>query len=66
MGSAAAVADYMLPVALGTQTAGSVTRPAAYCGVVGYKASHGAFSLNGVCELALSPRFAWIFRTRST
>ena len=54
MGSAAAVADNMLPVALGTQTAGSVTRPAAYCGVVGYKASHGAFSLNGVCELALS------------
>jgi Asp-tRNA(Asn)/Glu-tRNA(Gln) amidotransferase A subunit family amidase len=38
-GSAAAVADRMLPLALGTQTAGSLIRPAAYCGVVGYKPS---------------------------
>ena len=52
MGSAAAVADYMLPMALGTQTAASVIRPAAYCGVVGYKATQGAFSLAGICELS--------------
>ncbi len=47
-GSAAAVADAMVPVALGTQTAGSVIRPASFCGVVGYKASFGDFSLSGI------------------
>ena len=52
MGSAAAVADSMLPLSIGSQTAGSVIRPAAYCGVVGYKASHGAFSLEGICGLS--------------
>ncbi|MFZ3225819.1 MAG: amidase, partial [Xanthobacteraceae bacterium] len=36
-GSAAAVADFMVPLAIGTQTGGSVIRPAAYCGVVGFK-----------------------------
>lgn len=40
-GSAAAVADFMVPLAIGTQTAGSVIRPASYCGVVGYKPSYG-------------------------
>lgn len=40
-GSAAAVADGLVPIALGTQTAGSVIRPAAYCGVTGYKPSVG-------------------------
>ena len=54
MGSAAAVAKNMLPLALGTQTAGSVIRPAAYCGVAGYKASYGAVSLAGVCGFAQS------------
>ncbi len=39
-GSAAAVADHMVPLAFGTQTAGSVIRPAAYCGVVGYKPTY--------------------------
>ncbi len=54
MGSAAAVADGMLPFAFGTQTAASVIRPAAYCGVIGYKASWGAFDLQGICGLAPS------------
>ncbi len=40
-GSAAGVADFQFPVAFGTQTAGSIIRPAAYCGVVGYKPSFG-------------------------
>lgn len=48
MGSAAAVADRMVPICLGTQTAGSVIRPAAFCGVVGYKATYGLFSMAGV------------------
>ena len=47
-GSAAAVASGMLPLALGTQTAGSVIRPAAFCGVVGVKPSHGLVSRTGV------------------
>jgi len=52
-GSAAAVADNMVPVALGTQTAGSVIRPAAYCGVVGFKPSFGLISRTGI--LSQSP-----------
>ena len=47
-GSAAAVADGMVPVAFGTQTIGSVIRPAAYCGVVGYKPSFGLLPRVGV------------------
>ncbi|MCW5667788.1 MAG: amidase [Piscinibacter sp.] len=47
-GSAAAVADFMLPLALGTQTAGSIVRPAAYCGVVGFKPSFGRAPRAGV------------------
>ena len=47
-GSAAAVADRMLPLALGTQTGGSVIRPAAFCGVVGYKPSFGLLPRTGV------------------
>lgn len=53
-GSAAAVADGMLPFAFGTQTAASLIRPAAYCGIPGYKASHGSFDLQGVMGLAPS------------
>ena len=53
-GSAAAVADGMAPLAFGTQTAASVTRPAAFCGVVGYKATFGELSLAGVRPLAHS------------
>jgi Asp-tRNA(Asn)/Glu-tRNA(Gln) amidotransferase A subunit family amidase len=51
-GSAAAVADFMVPVAFGTQTAGSIIRPSAYCGVVGYKPSFGMISRVGVKALS--------------
>ena len=47
-GSAAAVADRMVPLAFGTQTAGSIVRPAAYCGVVGYKPTFGTINRVGV------------------
>jgi Asp-tRNA(Asn)/Glu-tRNA(Gln) amidotransferase A subunit family amidase len=53
-GSAAAVADHMIPVALGTQTLGSVIRPASYCGIVGFKPSYGRISRVGVKPLAES------------
>jgi len=51
-GSAAAVAAGFVPVAIGTQTLGSVIRPAAFCGVVGYKPSFGAISRSGVHPFA--------------
>jgi Asp-tRNA(Asn)/Glu-tRNA(Gln) amidotransferase A subunit family amidase len=51
-GSAAAVADGMVRLAFGTQTAGSVIRPAAYCGCVGYKPSFGVIPRAGVKPLA--------------
>jgi len=47
-GSAAAVAAGMVPLALGTQTNGSVIRPAAYCGVIGFKPSHGLIPRTGI------------------
>src|SRR4051812_6151360 len=47
-GSAAAVADFMAPLALGTQTGGSVLRPAAFCGIVGFKPTFDAISTIGV------------------
>ncbi len=53
-GSAAAVADFMVPLAFGTQTGGSIIRPASYCGVYGYKPSFDTFSLRGVKPLASS------------
>lgn len=51
-GSAAAVAARQVPAAIGTQTVGSILRPAAFCGVVGLKGTHGAISLEGVLPLA--------------
>jgi amidase len=51
-GSAAAVADDMIPLAFGSQTAGSVIRPAAFCGVVGYKPSFGMISRVGAKPLS--------------
>ncbi|MES2024160.1 MAG: amidase [Pseudomonadota bacterium] len=53
-GSAAAVASGMVPAAFGTQTAGSIVRPAAYCGVVGYKPTFGTLPLAGIKSLAPS------------
>lgn len=47
-GSAAAVADYMVPLAVGTQTGGSVIRPASYCGIVGFKPSRDKISNGGI------------------
>ncbi len=47
-GSAAAVASMMAPVCFGTQTTGSVIRPAAYCGVIGYKPTYGDFDKSGI------------------
>ena len=51
-GSAAAVAAGMVPLAVGTQTNGSVIRPAAYCGIVGFKPSHGMISRHGILALS--------------
>lgn len=53
-GSAAAVAAGMVPAAFGTQTAGSIVRPAAYNGVVGYKPTHGSLSRAGLKLLSPS------------
>jgi amidase len=53
-GSAAAVADFMAPLAFGTQTGGSTIRPAAYCGIVGYKPSFGTINRAGLKALAES------------
>ncbi len=53
-GSAAAVAAAMVPVAVGSQTNGSVIRPAAFCGVFGYKPTFGLISRRGMLQLARS------------
>ena len=53
-GSGAAVADFMTPLALGTQTGGSTMRPAAFCGVLGYKPSFNLVNTAGMKPLAES------------
>jgi len=53
-GSAAAIADGMVPLAFGTQTAGSIIRPASYCGIVGYKPTYGWIDRAGVRLIAES------------
>ncbi|WP_308377963.1 amidase [Streptomyces sp. ISL-98] len=54
-GSAAAVAAGMVPLAVGTQTVGSMIRPAAYCGVTGFKPTYGRIPMDGV--IANAPSF---------
>ena len=49
-GSAASVGSLMAPLSIGSQTGGSIIRPASYCGVVGYKPSYGLISRNGVLK----------------
>lgn len=51
-GSAAAVAAGMVPLAIGSQTKGSVIRPAAFCGIYGYKPTHGLISRHNVLDLS--------------
>src|SRR5947209_11308549 len=51
-GSAAAIATEMVPLALGSQTNGSTIRPAAFCGVLGFKPTHGLISRHGVLTLS--------------
>src|ERR1700719_2596258 len=53
-GSGAAVADHMVPAALGTQTGGSVLRPSSYCGIFGFKPTYNTFNKMGVWPAAES------------
>ncbi|MDA8109355.1 MAG: amidase [Betaproteobacteria bacterium] len=63
-GSAAAVADAMVPLALGTQTAGSVIRPASFCGIVGFKPTFGRINMAGVKPFAPSlDTLGWMARS---
>jgi Asp-tRNA(Asn)/Glu-tRNA(Gln) amidotransferase A subunit family amidase len=62
-GSAAAVAAGLCPLAVGTQTIGSINRPAAFCGVVGYKPSYDRISRSGVIPLAESVDHIGLFAT---
>jgi Asp-tRNA(Asn)/Glu-tRNA(Gln) amidotransferase A subunit family amidase len=60
-GSAAAVAAGMIPLAIGSQTGGSVIRPASFCGVVGYKPTHGLISRHGMSPLSRSLDHVGVF-----
>ena len=63
-GSAAAVADHMVPAALGTQTGGSVLRPASFCGVFGFKPTYNTFNKQGVWPAADSiDTIGWLARS---
>lgn len=62
-GSAAAVAAGLAPFAFGTQTIGSINRPAAFCGVVGFKPSYGRISAQGVIPLSTSLDHIGFFTT---
>lgn len=54
-GSAAAVADFMVPITFANQTAGSLIRPASYCGICGLKPTHGVLNVTGI--FAMEPSF---------
>ena len=63
-GSAAAIADFHVPLALGTQTGGSVIRPASYCGVFGFKPTWGMVSAEGAKTFSPSmDTVGWFART---
>ena len=63
-GSGAAVADHMVPAALGTQTGGSVLRPSSYCGIFGYKPTYNTFNKAGVKPAAESiDTIGWLARS---
>src|SRR5690349_23057370 len=63
-GSAAAVADFMVPAALGTQTGGSVLRPSSFCAVFGYKPTYNTFNKAGLKPAAESiDTIGWIARS---
>ncbi|GAA5231877.1 amidase [Verticiella sediminum] len=63
-GSAAAVASGMVPLAIGSQTAGSLIRPASYCGVFGLKATYGRYSLRGTRDFSRSlDTLGWMARS---
>ena len=64
-GSAAAVASGQVPLALGSQTAGSVTRPASFCGVAALVLSHGRFPVDGVTGLSPSLDSHGVFAARA-
>jgi Asp-tRNA(Asn)/Glu-tRNA(Gln) amidotransferase A subunit family amidase len=63
-GSGAAVADHMVPAALGTQTGGSVLRPSSFCGVFGYKPTYNTFNKAGVKPASESiDTLGWLARS---
>ncbi len=62
-GSAAAVAAGLAPFAFGTQTIGSINRPAAFCGTVGFKPSYGRISAQGIIPLSISLDHVGFFTT---
>jgi Asp-tRNA(Asn)/Glu-tRNA(Gln) amidotransferase A subunit family amidase len=63
-GSAAAVADYMVPAALGTQTGGSILRPSSFCGVFGYKPTYNTINTMGTWPAAGSiDTIGWLARS---
>jgi Asp-tRNA(Asn)/Glu-tRNA(Gln) amidotransferase A subunit family amidase len=62
-GSAAAVAAGMVPLALGSQTNGSVIRPASFCGVYGFKPTHGLIPRSGILQLSRTLDHVGLFAT---
>jgi len=60
-GSAAGVADFMMPLAIGSQTVASTMRPASFCGIIGFKPSYGRISMAGIKPLAGSLDTAGVF-----